>query len=1644
MSQAGAYQYLLGTESGRQVYYLTDEAGNQKYHEMDASGHLVYQTVIIPGGVDASGNPIETEVRAPIYTTAPDDNDQKVWETGDTLPRVKQTTTDEAAPGAEAAYVLDEAGNKLPIYTTQRAEAQAGGVYEVQPQVVYTLSSGAPAPLTLPVHSGGINDSATLSCRYLTMVNGRYQIREAVLSFIWDETTGAYVQSSGDAFRVTRAEAYRLDEQGRKLKVYQLDGNGSKIPVYDLDKPIYMYMNDEKIPVYALDENGHMVEDRKTSLFYWQITILDRGNSLFIEGDSRGTTYRVKESTVPKAQAEGVAIAGNGWRITDKLFVDANGLIVQFGVDGTGEVIRKYERGNESYTVQYQEISLKEGAQVRTSVQPLLIKAALTAAHVTAAGSEITAETAGDAILGTVYLKDTTLKSVARQNFTSGSLTGRGADIIFISGGEVQLAVVDLMGGSLEAQTLANGGYIRLELLEALKTQVTLSALGGGIYTQNETGYLWFRDEAADRNETLTLQARDDIGSKARPILLDTSEAVVIPVVGSYYLSGRQLTGEALKRKIAPIPQGSGRNENGQTVSGDYLGEAGRQNLYGALAAQTGTELAALVAARLSREAWTDKLMTQDAAAALIAGGIIDRAALSELLAGAGLLDQPTLDTLLTTPDGIRRAAQMLLPRLTAQHPAQDPIAPAYDVTHEQLNGWLAQAIDSGAADPLALAQLLAGLLTQAEIQGLMERSWTTVDYGAYPAYQDAQARRLILQVGQASGAAFVTNEGTIEIIQQTGTLTAGAVRSQRGDVLLTAVNGSIQGLAEENTNLQGRSLNLKASQGVGDQTPLKTEQRPSLPTLAANPAAPAAGSAGLTPVMIVRHILADGTAQWALMAQASFDWLRVAYPEMAGSLTALSGGDIAVTELTGDMGLASIRTPGSVVLAAPGSLIHVGSDTQSVLQIGGNAQLTSLRGGIGQDGKYLTTQVDGEIIARARHNISIQDTGDLKLTADSSQGQVNAGAQGDLELKNTAGSLVIGPITAGRNAVIQAAGQLLAGRRLGSNAQITAQSILLASGKGDVGSLTAPLLIDTRGGAFSAQVPVSLYAREISGDLIAGSVTAGEHIQVWAPGSIQDEGKGAPLSTAADAAIALKEAQDAVIRKNDVVIRADQAAALAVQEAQLALAALEEARKALKADPANPWLQAAADTAQAFYDEKQLAADTAQAASQAAAQALQAASQAVQAAQQAYDSLLARAEKPALKAGQNLGLNAGDSIGQAGNPLTIAAGGIVSAGAGDKAHIYLEGIGDITFTTLEADRVSVEGTGMLSGSHSNSGFDVIAGELVIRSFGADVGEAGDSLETWIDQLTALGENIYLRNGKGLTVRQLVATQSLGGEIRLKVKGGLYAGDSELSPRHIYADHLTLWSDRNVGTAEAPLNVILGPGGSFLLHLNAGRKYYVTGVQPKVKWHNVLPWMIDSLPQPDFNILAGRGGIGKPQAMNLTRYHGQFEKWLRTIQDIWGYLDRTILSVYPKLGQPRMDKVELLYTALNQVLRPQGLYLLNFNTGTTLILGRQDNALRLETEVLANLPEIQGVALFTACRVWLRDETGHEQSGEAGMTLTFRILAAGNRLVTVWHKAGGDRWEPLQVQANEKGGITLAVDTLGDFAFSLAVDQQKL
>lgn len=202
--------------------------------------------------------------------------------------------------------------------------------------------------------------------------------------------------------------------------------------------------------------------------------------------------------------------------------------------------------------------------------------------------------------------------------------------------------------------------------------------------------------------------------------------------------------------------------------------------------------------------------------------------------------------------------------------------------------------------------------------------------------------------------------------------------------------------------------------------------------------------------------------------------------------------------------------------------------------------------------------------------------------------------------------------------------------------------------------------------------------------------------------------------------------------------------------------------------------------------------------------------------------------------------------------------------------------------------------------------------------------------------------------------------------------------------------------------------------------------------------------MIDSLPQPDFNILAGRGGIGKREAMNLTRYHGQLEKWLRTIQDIWGYLDRTILSVYPKLGQPRMDKVELLYTALNQVLRPQGLYLLNFNTGTTLILGRQDNALRLETEVLANLPEIQGVVLFTACRVWLRDETGHEQSGEAGMTLTFRILAAGNRLVTVWHKASGDRWEPLQVQANEKGEITLAVDTLGDFAFSLAVDQQKL
>ena len=287
------------------------------------------------------------------------------------------------------------------------------------------------------------------------------------------------------------------------------------------------------------------------------------------------------------------------------------------------------------------------------------------------------------------------------------------------------------------------------------------------------------------------------------------------------------------------------------------------------------------------------------------------------------------------------------------------------------------------------------------------------------------------------------------------------------------------------------RTSKLSASGSIGsDERALTIEQQADRPALVGNIASPAQDADGnyditlverpvtetvLEPVLddngqpvldadgqpmmaeVVKPVLDENgnpVTEWVAEVEIVYDWLRVDYPARRPASTPSAGEDISIRETTGDLGVGNVSAGGDVSLSAPGSILDTREDgeTQGNLASGGDAMLTSDEGTIGTSEEYLDIDVDGTTTARAEGDINIADRADLDLVADTAEGQVNADAAGDLDLRNSdpETDLIIGPITAGGDAQITATGSLVAGDPLGHEAQVSAGSIGLTAQGGD------------------------------------------------------------------------------------------------------------------------------------------------------------------------------------------------------------------------------------------------------------------------------------------------------------------------------------------------------------------------------------------------------------------------------------------------------------------------------------------------------------------------------------------------------------------------------------------------------------------
>jgi len=831
------------------------------------------------------------------------------------------------------------------------------------------------------------------------------------------------------------------------------------------------------------------------------------------------------------------------------------------------------------------------------------------------------------------------------------------------------------------------------------------------------------------------------------------------------------------------------------------------------------------------------------------------------------------------TETGFEKVANLLIQQFTATDTvidAEGNESEAYRISDEILSGYLAQGLDADLIDIDAMAQRLTELVTPEEVAEMIERAWEKADYEGFsqPVPEDPAPREVHFKVGVSTGAAYVENEGSITIEQAEGTLTAGAVHSDRGDVTLVAEKGGIEGNGDDRIDVIAKNINLTAQDGVGANTALVTEQRDNRLTLIANVTKPV----GEEDVEI-KPIGADGQPTdeaskdlnpkdlWALETVIRYDWARVEYPADAMQLNVIAGGDVNIVEQTGDMGIGNVTvTDGDVSLATPGSMVDTRTESQkaneNIFVTGGDVDLKAETGAIGSETERIETNVNsdnsgngGTITATAKEDISIADTGDLNLVAENKDGandtdaQVNASASGDLNLRNVDGDLIVGPIEAAGDATITAAGSIIEGDRYERDAQVSAESIDMSAVDGDIGTEDDPFEVDTNaenGGTLSADGNY-INITEIDGDLILKDVDSKSDATLTAPGSILD---GNP-DTADDAAQAQKDANQAQAEAD----KKDAEAYIQSEEADKSKTDLDKAEAAKDAaydrtaagiqdaiTEANDQL-AQLDPNAEDYDaqrealEKHIAdldklLDRAQTNSDALEEAYRKAEEAygealenynsekaeADAAQAVADAAQAEADRlqgiadaaretaanqdASVSTGNDLILNAGESIGEEGDGLNVQVGGKVDANAGsaedaDDASVNLngkdgltvEGIkvpGSITITTIDGDIKDDDG--------------VLEGEKIDASaLGGDVGSEENPLTVKVDRVDAQGDNVYIENLQNTTVGNITAKD----ELELDSAGNVTGSDD--NDTNINAEDATINAGGNIGSDENPL-----------------------------------------------------------------------------------------------------------------------------------------------------------------------------------------------------------------------------------------------
>ncbi|MEE0756887.1 hypothetical protein [Allofournierella sp.] len=1072
-------------------------------------------------------------------------------------------------------------------------------------------------------------------------------------------------------------------------------------------------------------------------------------------------------------------------------------------------------------------------------------------------GSTVDFDAEGSVETGDITAGDgSTVDIDADEDYTGGDLElTDGSEMDVTAGGSASIPTATVDDSTLTAQTGDDFRFKRITGVsgDGKNTNVTIYAKGvvGRLLPDGKDAIISFGEGANDSNATLSVSGETSVGEADSCLQLDIPETLTmrIPKAGDIWIDGI-VEGEK------DAEQFTGRGEDGTMLTGDVIDAMeGDDTIVGVeLNAQTPEEIAALLLERALDEAdATGKAeqLLKDITAAL-------EKTLTPAL-GTEEAFEEALEKLDTTPEAIEKALKELDELLQALEEANDPADPdepedpADAAQQEQNRKRLRQLLDEllvltlrvpeadegedqpgeepDQDEPLKalmadedLIPLYWAALTDEEKLALVEEKlWEKVEYPE-PAEDDRDFRDLTLAIGESTGETSITNKGSITITQNEGTFTAREVVSGYENVTITAPDiAGVEGF----TNVTGTDLVLTAlTDSIRDLT---IDQRDwvehtvvDVTELQKAPEAmPASGSWCIT-----RNAV---TGLLEMNFFIDFTTISVDDHDLATTLTATAAGDISITEVQGDLGLAKAESTGggSIDLTAShGSLLDTNASPDGLnLSTTGSASLTAEEGVIGAAEAPLNVALGETLTTLSRGDTWLASPEDLTLIADvlDENARLDVVGDKDLTVSNTEGDL---------NAT-----RLHAGGDLSVNSP---------KGSTHVNELKA-------GGTLSMDSAGNITVDEALGDVTVNTVKAGGDISLNIQGELKDVATD-PVKDLAEAQseAARAEAEQKALEQQ-LAARQEYLDALESQQKDLQqqLADLEAEHNELEEQLQEALQQPEPDQAEVARLESELAKlegemdeiqqqlndlETERQPHEAEKQAIEAAlDQAKREAEAARKALedaqkaLEGAPDASITAGGNVDilLENGGSVGEEGNALGVDMGGVLTIAAGEDETlkgVWLESPSDqpLNIAPLEAEEAIVINTaGGIAPAGSTvpgwNGLDFTAPDLTLNSTAGDTGAKDRPIETMADRISAMGDNVYIHNHKDTELGEIVADETANITSDGNITAGSEPGDK------VVAGDAELTAKGDVGSEDAPIRIEAGEvsaqGGS--VHLES-------------------------------------------------------------------------------------------------------------------------------------------------------------------------------------------------------------------------------